>query len=54
MEEVLVEMSNRVYNFFPGPATLPLSVLEEVQRELLDYRGTGMSVMELSHRGKEN
>ena len=53
MEEVLVEMSNRVYNFFPGPATLPLSVLEEVQRELLDYRGTGMSVMELSHRGKD-
>lgn len=46
-------MANRVYNFNPGPATLPLSVLEEAQRELLDFKGTGMSVMEISHRSKE-
>ena len=46
-------MAHRVFNFSPGPATLPLSVLEKVQGELLDYRGTGMSVMESSHRGAE-
>jgi phosphoserine aminotransferase len=39
-----------VYNFSAGPAVLPNSVLEKVQHELLDYEGTGMSVMELSHR----
>jgi phosphoserine aminotransferase len=39
-----------VYNFSAGPAVLPSSVLEKVQHELLDYEGTGMSVMELSHR----
>ncbi len=44
---------SRVFNFNPGPATLPISVLEQAQAELLDYRGTGMSVMELSHRSKE-
>jgi phosphoserine aminotransferase len=43
----------RVYNLNAGPATLPLEVLEEAQRELLDFRGTGMSVLEVSHRGKE-
>ncbi len=43
----------RVFNFNPGPATLPLSVLEQAQAELLDYKGTGMSVMEISHRSKE-
>ena len=42
----------RAYNFSAGPATLPLEVLEEAQRELLDYKGTGMSIMEHSHRGK--
>lgn len=42
----------RVYNFAAGPATLPLEVLEEAQKELLDYHGTGMSVMEMSHRSK--
>jgi len=42
----------RVHNFNPGPAALPLSVLERVQQELIDYRGTGMSIMEHSHRGK--
>jgi phosphoserine aminotransferase len=43
----------RVYNFSGGPATLPLAVLEKVRDELLDYRGTGMSVMEMSHRSPE-
>ncbi len=42
----------RVFNFSAGPATLPLEVLEEAQRDLVDYRGTGMSIMEHSHRGK--
>ncbi|MCP8970730.1 3-phosphoserine/phosphohydroxythreonine transaminase [Ectobacillus ponti] len=40
----------RVYNFSAGPSALPLPVLERAQRELLNYRGTGMSVMEMSHR----
>src|SRR5688500_14716630 len=40
----------RVYNFNAGPGTLPLVVLEQAQAELLNYRGTGMSVMEMSHR----
>jgi len=43
----------RVYNFCAGPATLPLEVLEEAQAELVDFRGSGMSIMESSHRGKE-
>ena len=43
---------SRVFNFSAGPAALPLEVLETAQRELLDYRGTGMSVMEMSHRSK--
>ena len=42
----------RVYNFAAGPSTLPLPVLEQAQKELLDYNGTGMSIMEMSHRGK--
>lgn len=42
--------THRVYNFNPGPAALPLPVLEQIQAELLDYRGSGMSVMEVSHR----
>jgi phosphoserine aminotransferase len=42
----------RVANFTAGPAALPLPVLEEAQRELLDYQGTGMSIMENSHRSK--
>ncbi len=46
-------MSTRVYNFNPGPAALPLPVLEEAQAELLDFQGIGMSVMEISHRSKE-
>ena len=44
---------DRVFNFSPGPATLPTTVLERAQGELLDWRGTGMSVMEVSHRSKE-
>ena len=43
----------RVYNFNPGPAALPLSVLQKCQAELLDYPNTGMSIMEMSHRSKE-
>jgi phosphoserine aminotransferase len=46
-------MTKRVYNFNPGPAALPLSVLEQARDEMLDYKGTGMSVMEISHRSKE-
>jgi phosphoserine aminotransferase len=42
----------RIYNFSAGPATLPLEVLEEAKADLLDYQGTGMSIMEHSHRGK--
>jgi len=45
-------MSNRVYNFNPGPAALPLTVLETIKAEMLDYRGTGMSILEMSHRAK--
>jgi len=44
---------NRLYNFSAGPAMLPLDVLEEVQRDLVNYKGSGMSVLEMSHRGKD-
>lgn len=43
----------RVFNFGAGPAVLPVEVLEEAQKELLDFKGSGMSIMEHSHRGKE-
>lgn len=46
-------MTKRVYNFYAGPATLPLEVLKKAQKELLDFKGTGMSLMEISHRSKE-
>lgn len=46
-------MTERVFNFSPGPAILPLEVLEEAQRELLNYHNTGMSILEMSHRGKD-
>jgi len=46
-------MSNRVFNFNAGPATLPLEVLEKVRVEFLDYGGTGMSIIESSHRSPE-
>ena len=42
----------RVFNFAAGPATLPVEVLEQVRDELLDWQGSGASVMEVSHRGK--
>ncbi|PFK47042.1 3-phosphoserine/phosphohydroxythreonine aminotransferase [Bacillus cereus] len=43
----------RVYNFSAGPSILPLPVLEKVQKELLNYSGTGMSIMEMSHRSSQ-
>lgn len=43
---------SRVYNFSAGPAVLPEEVLKEAQAEMFDYKGTGMSVMEMSHRSK--
>ena len=45
-------MPVRAFNFAAGPATLPLQVLEQVRTELTDWRGSGSSVMEVSHRGK--
>ncbi len=44
-------MAGRTMNFYAGPAALPLPALERAQRELLDFEGTGMSIMEHSHRG---
>ena len=44
---------SRVYNFSAGPAVLPEEVLQEAAEEMLDYRGCGMSVMEMSHRGSQ-
>ncbi len=44
---------SRVYNFSAGPAALPIDVLEQAQAEMLDWNDSGMSVMEMSHRGKE-
>ena len=44
---------SRVFNFSAGPAALPLEVLEQIRRDLPDRQGTGMSVMEVSHRSKE-
>ena len=46
-------MSKRVINFYAGPAGLPLPPLERARDEMLDFAGTGMSVMEISHRSKE-
>jgi len=43
----------RIFNFSPGPAVLPEAVLQQAKDELLDWHGSGMSVMEMSHRGKE-
>ena len=44
---------SRVYNFSAGPAVLPEPVLKEVAAEMMDYQGSGMSVMEMSHRSPE-
>ncbi len=46
-------MNKRVYNFCPGPCTLPLEVLEETQSELVNYKNSGMSIVEHSHRGPQ-
>jgi phosphoserine aminotransferase len=45
-------MARSIVNFNPGPAALPLPVLEEIKEEFLDFRGTGMSIIEISHRSK--
>ena len=44
---------DRVYNFSAGPSTLPLEILEEARADLLNYKGCGMSVMEMSHRSQD-
>ena len=43
----------RIFNFNPGPATLPLPALEKARDEFVDYMGTGMSIIETSHRAPE-
>ncbi len=45
-------MTKRIFNFAAGPCTLPLPVLEQAQREFVEYQGAGMSIIEMSHRGK--
>jgi phosphoserine aminotransferase len=45
-------MSRRIHNFNAGPAALPFPVIEEIQQELTDFRGSGMSILEVSHRSK--
>jgi len=45
-------MARRIHNFNAGPAALPLPVLEEIQAEFLDFKGSGMSILEVSHRSK--
>src|SRR5690606_27941065 len=53
MEHPTTTTMSRCYNFSAGPAVLPLEVLQKAQDELVDWQGSGMSVMEMSHRGKE-
>ena len=48
----MTDKYNRVYNFSAGPAVLPVEVLEEARDEMLNYKNSGMSVMEMSHRSK--
>jgi len=43
----------RVYNFSAGPSQMPVEVLQEIQKEMVNYKGSGMSIMEMSHRSKE-
>jgi len=45
--------ANRIHNFNPGPAALPLSALEEIQENFLNFSGSGMSIIEISHRSKQ-
>src|SRR5262245_15762276 len=52
MSEILMTVTQRVYNFSAGPAVLPVSVLEEIQRDLVALPGVGMSILEISHRSK--
>jgi len=47
---MVTSIAKRTHNFGAGPAALPVDVLEKAQAELLDYAGTGMSVLEMSHR----
>ena len=42
---------NRKMNFFAGPSTMPLEVLEAIQKDIVDYKGNGLSMIEASHRG---
>lgn len=53
MRIMAVAEKERLYNFSAGPAMLPMDVLERAQKEMVDWNGCGMSVMEMSHRGKE-
>jgi phosphoserine aminotransferase len=46
-------VTDRVFNFYPGPTALPRTVLNQIERDLFNFRGTGMSVMEISHRAPE-
>ena len=52
MSKKLGELMNRVFNFNAGPSAIPLEVLEEAQKNLVDYKGEGLSIMEASHRSK--
>lgn len=49
----MINMTKRIFNFYAGPATLPLEALKKAQKELLNFKDTGMSLMEISHRSKE-
>src|SRR5438876_2042799 len=49
----LPDLQMRIFNFSAGPAVLPEPVLKQAAAEMLDWHGSGMSVMEMSHRGKE-
>jgi phosphoserine aminotransferase len=51
--DLTVNSMNRPYNFSAGPAAIPAEVLQQAAAEMLDWHGSGMSVMEMSHRGKE-
>jgi len=46
-------MADRVYNFSPGPATLPVEVLQQASKDIVNFQGTGMGLIELSHRSRE-
>src|SRR5437899_8211783 len=53
LSPTLAKKNMRVFNFSPGPAALPEPVLQQAAAEMLDWHGSGVSVMEMSHRGKE-